>query len=652
MMIMLRANRWVSRRGSTRTHRRDSRSFRPNIDGLESRVVLSSVALHQIADAQTSPVGEEVALDGNVAYVVGTEGIDVVDVSNLSKPTVLATIGQGAVVPGGMDFAQVAGDELVVVSQQPSDASGLSLLIYSLSPNPTKPTLISNTSIDLAYATGLFVQGNTAFVSTYGNFYSGSALSGQFGDFAAIDISHPATPHLESLLFNAGSAPYMGSNSENAAVPVSSTVAYVAGTTSTGAVPKGQLTTPGEGRLLIVNTSNPASLSLEKPVGQLLIPGTNRLLAIAVDGDRALLVGSTDGYSTDGLVQGNITFTVLDISDPLAPAIVGNTLVTTNTDANRVQNANLSDAFGGEAVAMGNGVFAVSETLWNGSPVIEEVNINTPSALVTTPIAVPSDVHRMAVSGSQLYATSISGLLVYTTQTGNPTSIVTVLPATESAPSFPVSWSGSDGGGPGIASYSIFVSDNGGPFVPWLTATSQNSATYNGQHGHTYSFYSVATDALGLVQPTPSTAQATTKVNALPPPVVNVTGVLKYSNPKHQIVAISLIFSQAVNSREADSTGTYHLVEAGTGGSFTAKNASVIRLKSAVYSSATNSVTLMPSKPFSLTKPVELIIYGSGPSGLKDSHGLYIDGDHNGVPGGNAVVILSSSGAKIEAIPL
>ena len=38
------------------------------------------------------------------------------------------------------------------------------------------------------------------------------------------------------------------------------------------------------------------------------------------------------------------------------------------------------------------------------------------------------------------------------------------------------------------------------------------TATFTGQSGHAYSFYSVATDELGLVQPTPATAQAATTV--------------------------------------------------------------------------------------------------------------------------------------------
>jgi RHS repeat-associated protein len=98
-----------------------------------------------------------------------------------------------------------------------------------------------------------------------------------------------------------------------------------------------------------------------------------------------------------------------------------------------------------------------------------------------------------------------------------PSSSVSPLPATVNSPSFTVNWSGSDPGGPGIASYSIYVSDNGGAFTAWLTNTTQTSATYNGQVGHSYGFYSVATDTLGLTQPTPTSPQATTYVWVPPP---------------------------------------------------------------------------------------------------------------------------------------
>ncbi len=78
-------------------------------------------------------------------------------------------------------------------------------------------------------------------------------------------------------------------------------------------------------------------------------------------------------------------------------------------------------------------------------------------------------------------------------------------------------WSGTDGSGSGIASYRVFVSDDGGAFMSWLTDTTQTSAIYPGADGHTYGFYSIATDNVGNVQPTPTSAQAMTTVDATPP---------------------------------------------------------------------------------------------------------------------------------------
>ena len=100
-----------------------------------------------------------------------------------------------------------------------------------------------------------------------------------------------------------------------------------------------------------------------------------------------------------------------------------------------------------------------------------------------------------------------------TIDAGAPTSTVAALPAS-SPLMFTVLWAGQDdAGGSGIASFDIYVSDDGGPFTAWLTGTQSTSATYTGQDGHTYAFYSVATDNVGHVQATPATAQTTTTVH-------------------------------------------------------------------------------------------------------------------------------------------
>src|SRR5262249_35829787 len=61
------------------------------------------------------------------------------------------------------------------------------------------------------------------------------------------------------------------------------------------------------------------------------------------------------------------------------------------------------------------------------------------------------------------------------------TSSVDPLPAVFNTSPFTVTWSGTDdAGGSGIGSYTIYVSDNGGIFVPWLTGTPLTSASYLG----------------------------------------------------------------------------------------------------------------------------------------------------------------------------
>ncbi len=125
-----------------------------------------------------------------------------------------------------------------------------------------------------------------------------------------------------------------------------------------------------------------------------------------------------------------------------------------------------------------------------------------------------------------------SSAVSFTIDTVPPTSTVAALPKTTTTitttASFTVSWSGSDGKGPGIASYSVYFTDNGGAAKPLVTGTANTSANFTGQVGHTYAFYSLATDALGLVQTTRQSVLATTKIVA--PPLVTLKQVTDITN--------------------------------------------------------------------------------------------------------------------------
>jgi hypothetical protein len=97
-----------------------------------------------------------------------------------------------------------------------------------------------------------------------------------------------------------------------------------------------------------------------------------------------------------------------------------------------------------------------------------------------------------------------------------PTSEVASLPATTASPTFTVTWSGQDDtNGSGIARYDLYVKQGGGIFAAYITGTPLTSFTFTLEPGHTYEFYSMATDNVGHRQIAPAASQ-TIEVANLP----------------------------------------------------------------------------------------------------------------------------------------
>jgi hypothetical protein len=92
-----------------------------------------------------------------------------------------------------------------------------------------------------------------------------------------------------------------------------------------------------------------------------------------------------------------------------------------------------------------------------------------------------------------------------------PASHVLALPAVEANPIFTIQWSGNDIGS-GVQDFTIYVSDNGGPFVPFHTNVTATAASFTGHPGHTYGFYSIARDLVGNAEAAKTSAEATTQV--------------------------------------------------------------------------------------------------------------------------------------------
>ncbi|MBA2703361.1 MAG: hypothetical protein H0U60_05875 [Blastocatellia bacterium] len=96
-----------------------------------------------------------------------------------------------------------------------------------------------------------------------------------------------------------------------------------------------------------------------------------------------------------------------------------------------------------------------------------------------------------------------------TIDNSNPTSRVNALSATQPFVIFNVSWSGTDTGS-GVGDYTVYVSENGGPYSIWLDHTPQTSADFIGKPQKTYSFFSVATDRAHNQETVKTTAEAST----------------------------------------------------------------------------------------------------------------------------------------------
>jgi hypothetical protein len=227
--------------------------------------------------------------------------------------------------------------------------------------------------------------------------------------------------------------------------------------------------------------------------------------------------------------------------------------------------------------------------------------------------------------------------IVNTIDAGPPTSAVTALPSTTTSTSFTVSWSGSDGAGPGIADFNVYVSDDGGAYTLWQSDTTATSATFTGLVGQTYSFYSVATDHLGLVQPAASAARATTTVINSPPPTPapsrkvapsdgpEVTRVVRYGRNQSPTLYV-LTFNEALNPATAQDPKNY-LVTFLTGRTF--------KVKSAVYNAAADTVTLRFKQRINVHYVYTLTVEGAKPGGVTNAADQLLDGTDSGEPGSN-----------------
>jgi hypothetical protein len=235
-------------------------------------------------------------------------------------------------------------------------------------------------------------------------------------------------------------------------------------------------------------------------------------------------VASMAGLPSGTVIQNEASI-VFDYNDPINTPLVKNTLdagpptshvdplPATSTDTTLHLSWSGQDDPGGSGIAS----YDIYAAMDGSAPFVVLQDMTTTSGSVVVEPGHTYSFYSIATDNVGHVEPTPSTPEATTFVAGPPTSSVNALPPTTTTASFTVSWSGTPGpGASSIASYEIFVSEDGGPFTPFLNGTSDTSATFIGQLGHTYGFYSVATNNLGLVQPAPTAAQAMTTLRVPP----------------------------------------------------------------------------------------------------------------------------------------
>ena len=251
----------------------------------------SSAAALNLAGQAAVSGASGVAVDGNLAYVGTSNAIEVVNISDPTKPVVLSTFGLGDFPAGAVVQMQVYNNELVVLASQFAGISNL--LVYSLA-TPASPTLLGKTPLTLSggndQGIGLTsISNNHVYTGSfaYRYFLGSGQIFAQFGESLDVDITDPTHPAVVNVIYNDPPSPTTvypdgnsgypdGTSNVGQSAPADATTLLIGTTTATMGTTNG----PGvKGLVMVVDTTDPSNPSvLEK----LAIPGMAVVTGIVV----------------------------------------------------------------------------------------------------------------------------------------------------------------------------------------------------------------------------------------------------------------------------------------------------------------------------------------------------------------------------------
>ncbi|MHC1706013.1 MAG: CARDB domain-containing protein [Bacteroidales bacterium] len=106
-----------------------------------------------------------------------------------------------------------------------------------------------------------------------------------------------------------------------------------------------------------------------------------------------------------------------------------------------------------------------------------------------------------------------------------PVSSMITMPAGYNTSLIPVSFQASDNpGGSGIRKIRLYVSENQGPFTYYSTFDFGQAASFSGQAGYSYDFFSIAVDSVGNTEAMKNAGEANTTIGNWLSPLISVIG--------------------------------------------------------------------------------------------------------------------------------
>lgn len=350
--------------------------------------------LSRIGSVDIGPSSLNTVHRNGFAYACGSGGVSVV---NASDPAAMRFLNAF----GGQTGFCVVRDNLLVAATGGSGSSSVNVLNLD---RPEQPSRIGGPLAIPQFGQEMTVSGNYVHVSSvwFEFFTNPNRITRQQGDLHSVNLSNPAQPTLANTMrpdagnpASTNESPYYGQLRNG------NDTLYLLSTTNTGSN-----TTTGLGRLVVVDTGDPAN---PRALSQVSIPRTNTLNCGAIDGTTALAVGNTSAWTSPGdfSIRGDVTLTTFDVSDARNPRPLA-TLVTSGKSTFTAPSC----------VSLGGGWFAyaawpAAENVSERSIVIIDARDRNAPAVART-ISVPNLAERgLSVVGDTLFALTSTSLISY-----------------------------------------------------------------------------------------------------------------------------------------------------------------------------------------------------------------------------------------------